>query len=253
MTLPPAPLFIALQFLTTIPITLKSVPHDRDMGRSLLYYPLVGALIGGLLSGFSFLAGVVTASASAPLIAALTLTLWVLVTGGLHLDGLGDSVDALMGGLGDRQRTLDIMKDPTSGPMGVVSLILVLLIKFTALWLLIAAQNWQGILIAPIIGRSVLVLLFLSTPYVRKGGLGALIDKHLPRQKSLMMLAGTLVFVLAIAGMSGFWCLLVSAGLFLMLRAVAMARLGGTTGDSAGAIVELTELSVLVTMSFSGI
>ena len=250
MLLPPHPIFIALQFLTVIPITLKTLPRDEDMGRSLLYYPLVGAIIGTVLAVFAVGITSLSTPTTAPLIAALTLIVWVLITGALHLDGLADSVDALMGGFGDRQRTLDIMKDPTSGPMGVVALILVLLVKFTALWLLFAAQYWQGVLIAPLIGRLALIALFLSTPYVRKGGLGAVISEHIPRQSGLIILAGALALVAAIAGFSTIWLLLVGAGVFTALRAIMMARLGGTTGDSAGALVELIEMSVLVTMVF---
>jgi adenosylcobinamide-GDP ribazoletransferase len=65
--------------------------------------------------------------------AALLLTVWVLLSGGLHLDGLADSADAWLGGFGDRERTLTIMKDPRSGPIAVVVLVLVLLLKFCAL------------------------------------------------------------------------------------------------------------------------
>ena len=251
MFLPPHPLFIALQFLTTIPVTLKQLPQDQDMGRSLLYYPLIGLLIGGLLAGFSAGIAHISSPASAPLIAALTMVLWVLSTGGLHLDGLADSVDALMGGFGDRQKTLLIMKDPTSGPMGVTSLVLVLLVKFTALWLLIGAQNWLGILIAPLMGRAALIALFLTTPYVRKGGLGALICKHMPRQVSMGVLVATLAIMAIIAGYNSLWILLACAGMFMVLRAIFMSRLGGTTGDTAGALVELTEMSVLVVMAFA--
>ena len=251
MVLPPHPIFIALQFLTVIPITLKSLPRDEDMGRSMLYYPLVGAIIGTVLAIFAFGITSLSTPSTVPLIAALTLIVWVLITGALHLDGLADSVDALVGGFGDRQRTLEIMKDPTSGPMGVVALILVLLVKFTALWLLIAAQNWQGVLIAPLIGRSALIALFLSTPYVRKGGLGALISEHMPRQSSMIILAGALALVATIVGFSTIWLLLVGAGVFAISRVIMMARLGGTTGDGAGALAELIEMSVLVTMVFA--
>ena len=251
MRLPPHPFFIALQFLTTIPVTLTKHPHDKAMGRSALYYPLVGVIVGGLLGGFVFLVTQLTAPASAPLIATLTLVLWVLITGGLHLDGLADSVDALMGGLGDRQKTLDIMKDPTSGPMGVVALILVLLVKFTAIWQLVAIHNWQALFIAPLIARASLVALFASTPYVRRNGLGAMICKHLPKPMSMIVLGGTCAVIVAIAGSSGLYCLLTSAGLFFFLRMAIMSRLDGTTGDTAGALVELIETSVLVTMIFA--
>ena len=252
MLLPPHPAFIALQFLTTIPVTLKAIPDDKDMGRSLLYYPLVGLLIGGILAAFAAGISSISSPVVAPLVAALTLALWVLLTGGLHLDGLADSVDALIGGFDDRQKTLKIMKDPTSGPMGVTSLVLVLLVKFTALWLAFSTQNWLGILIAPILGRTALITLFLTTPYVRTGGLGALICKHMPKQTSLFVMVLALAVTAAIAGINVVWILLACAGLFVALRGLFLSRLGGTTGDSAGALVELTEMLTLVVMVFAG-
>lgn len=250
MTLPPHPFFIALQFLTTIPVRLSRVPDEQAMGRSLLYYPLVGLLVGGLLS--ALLWGVMTASSTspAPLLAAIILTLWVLLTGGLHLDGLADSTDALMGGIGDRQRTLDLMKDPTSGPMGVLSLLLVLLIKFTALQALVATQNWQALLVAPLMGRSAVLALFLTTPYVRPNGLGALITTHMPRKTSMIVLLIMLAIVSGFFGWSAPWLLLSVTLVFFGLRTLMMHHLGGTTGDTAGALVELIEMSVLVMMVF---
>ena len=90
----------------------------------------------------------------APLLlhAALLLTAWVLLSGGLHLDGLADSADAWLGGFGDRERTLTIMKDPRSGPIAVVTLGLVLLLKFTALVALIEQHNGAALILAPLIG-----------------------------------------------------------------------------------------------------
>ncbi len=251
MVLPPHPIFIALQFLTTIPVTLKQLPSEQEMGRSLLYYPLIGILIGALLAAFAAGLSQLSSPATAPLVAALTLIVWVLLTGGLHLDGLADSVDALMGGFGDRQKTLEIMKDPTSGPMGVISLVLVLLAKFTALWLAIGMQNWLGILIAPLLGRTALIALFLTTPYVRKGGLGALICEHMPKHTSLLMMLIALAISVAIAGLNAVWGLLACAAAFIALRTLFLSRLGGTTGDSAGALVELTEMVILVVMVFA--
>src|SRR5690606_32208859 len=118
------------------------------LGRSLLFYPLVGGLFGVLLLAFNALLD------GAPLMlhAALLLTAWVLLSGGLHLDGLADSADAWLGGFGDRERTLTIMKDPRSGPIAVVTLVLVLLLKFSALLALIENNQPLGLLLAPLIG-----------------------------------------------------------------------------------------------------
>ena len=116
--------WIALQFLSSLPVRLPGMPEPRQVGRSLLCYPLVGLLFGLLL----WLANHLLYGAPTALHAAMLLTLWVLLSGALHLDGLADSADAWLGGFGDRERTLQIMKDPRSGPIAVVTLGLVLLL-----------------------------------------------------------------------------------------------------------------------------
>ena len=113
---------IALQFLTRVPVRLTAMPAPEQVGRSLLWYPLLGLLVGGLLLGLHLLLG----ATPALLQAALLLTVWVAITGGLHLDGLADSADAWAGGFGDRERSLAIMQDPRSGPIAVVVLVLLL-------------------------------------------------------------------------------------------------------------------------------
>jgi adenosylcobinamide-GDP ribazoletransferase len=239
------PGWIALQFLSSLPVRLPGMPAPRAMGRSLLYYPLVGLLLGTLLGLASDLLG----GAPSLLTAALLLSAWVLFSGGLHLDGLADSADAWLGGFGDRERTLLIMKDPRSGPLAVVTLALVLLLKFTALVAVLDAGHWQALLVVPVLGRSALLGLFLTTPYVRPGGLGQALADHLPRKSGMRVLAAVAVVCVLIGGGPAAWVLVVAAGGFFWLRRVMMQRLGGSTGDTAGAMLELLETLVLVTLA----
>lgn len=234
--------FIALQFLTRLPLPASATPEDRDIGRSLLFYPLVGLLIGALLVALNE----VMADASEALRAALLLAAWVIITGGLHLDGLADSADAWVGGLGDRERTLAIMKDPRSGPAAVTILVVILILKFAALQTLIAAGTWPALLLAPLLGRSAIPLLFLTTPYVRPGGLGAALAAHLPRRASTGAVLATALAVLVLAGKSGILALVATAATFLLLRTMMMRRINGATGDTVGAMVELIETAILI-------
>ena len=158
-------LLIALQFLTRLPVSLPCMPTPEQVGRSLLWYPLVGLLLGLLLWGAHLLLG----QTPALLQAAIILALWVGLSGGLHLDGLADTADAWVGGFGDRERTLTIMKDPRSGPIAVVVLVLLLLLKFAALFTLLQAGQSIYLLLLPWLGRSLLPLLLATTPYVRVG------------------------------------------------------------------------------------
>jgi adenosylcobinamide-GDP ribazoletransferase len=138
------------------------------------------------------------------------------------------------------------MKDPYCGPMAVVVLVLVLLLKFAALHQLATNGEWLGLVIAPVLARTALPVLFLTTPYVRPAGLGSALSKHLPRRTGAFVVALTVVCVGLTGGRDGFWLLLAAAVALLLLRTVMVRRIGGMTGDTAGASVELIELVVLV-------
>lgn len=235
------PLLIALQFLTRLPVRLPGVPTADENGRSLLWYPLVGLLIGGLL----LLGYAVTSDVAVSLQAALLLALWVWLSGGLHLDGLADTADAWVGGYGDRERTLAIMKDPACGPIGVISLVLLLLLKWAALVALLEAEQWLVLLLAPWLGRWVLPLLLLTTPYVRPGGMGQVLSEYMPRRSLPAPLAAHALAML-LCGWAGLIGLLVALMIWGVVRHCLRERLGGTTGDTAGALVELVEVGVLL-------
>jgi len=238
----PLSLLIALQFLTRLPVRLPGMPAPEQLGRSLLWYPPVGLLLGSLLLILYRLLG----DAPAPLHAALLLAAWVGLSGALHLDGLADSADAWVGAVGDRERTLAIMKDPRSGPIAVVVLLVLLLLKFAALLALLDEGAGAALLLAPLLGRGALLALFLSTPYVRPGGLGQALAEHLPRPAARWVLLGVVLACPLLFGAAGLLALLLAAALFLWLRHCLLARLGGTTGDTAGALLELVECGVLV-------
>lgn len=242
------PFWIALQFLSSLPIRLPGMPTPQQSGRSLLFYPLVGLLFGVLLVALNQ----VLVGAPALMHAALLIGAWVMLSGGLHLDGLADSADAWLGGFGDRERTLTIMKDPRSGPIAVVTLVVVLLLKLSAVLALIEAHSSVGLLLAPVISRAAMLALFLNTPYVRAGGLGQALADHLPRQTGVRVLVAVAVLCLLVAGGRGAWVLVVAACGFFWLRRVMIQRLGGSTGDTAGAMLELLETLVLVTLALMG-
>lgn len=239
------PWWIALQFLTRLPVTLAGMPTPEQIGRSLLCYPLVGLLIGLLLLAAQHLL-----DGSAVLLqAALLLALWVGISGGLHLDGLADSADAWVGGFGDKQRTLAIMQDPRSGPIAVVVLVLLLLLKFAALVALLESGSGLLLVLVPWLARCLLPLLFLTTPYVRAGGLGQALAEHLPRRQ-LPWVLGANAAAMLLLGWPALLALLVAGVMFIWLRALMLKRLGGTTGDTAGALLEIAECAVLVALVY---
>jgi len=237
------PFLIALQFLTQIPVRISTQHSDRDIGNSLLYYPLVGFIIGLLL-----IASGEMLNEGPPLVAAaLLLTVWIVLTGGgLHLDGLADSADAWIGGTGSQEKTLLIMKDPDCGPAGIVAITLVLLLKFTALHTLFIAGNWSALLFTLILSRAALPLLLLTTTYVRADGLGSSLTKYQPRCMSKFVIAATAILVILAGGSDGILLLITALLTFLLLRFLMLRRIGGTTGDTAGALVEISETILLL-------
>ena len=243
------PFWIALQFLTRLPAPMLKEYTPQDRGRSVLYYPLIGLVIGALL----VLVHTALAASDAGVRAALLLTAWVLITGGLHLDGLADSADAWLGGHGDRERTLDILHDPRSGPAAIMLVVLVLIVKFAAIAALARPNTWPALLIAPLLGRAAMVGVFLTTPYVREHGLGSAQAQHLPRRTAIWILVACAAGVLALAPALG-WLLLSAtvAGVYL-LRRLMIKRIGGTTGDTLGATCEIIEALILVTWVLVGV
>jgi adenosylcobinamide-GDP ribazoletransferase len=235
-------LLVALGFLTRLPVPARLFGDTRTQAASLAWYPAVGLILGGLLGGLAW-----WLHGHPPLLcAAIVLTAWVALTGALHLDGLADSADAWIGGLGDRERTLAIMKDPRCGPAGVVALLLLLLLKFAALASL-SSGSWSALLMAPLLGRSALTVLFVTTPYVRQSGIGSALT-HASRVPCLVALAISVALCL-LRGWTGLLAVAVAMAVFGLWRRACVQRLGGFTGDTAGALTEMIETAVLVALA----
>lgn len=240
------PFLIALQFLTRLPIRTQGEWQEQKIASSVLYYPLVGALIGALL----WFVGNLFNSFSPVLAAAVLLLLWVLISGGLHLDGLADSADAWAGGYGDKQRSLDIMQDPAAGPFAVVVLVLLLLLKFSALSVIIESKQFYLLMVAPVLGRLSVIVLFLTTPYVRKNGLGDAMAKYFNRRHAYVVTALTVLSSLLVFPSMAFMLAMALSFIALyVLRYLMLQRLDGMTGDTIGASLEITETVALFSLA----
>lgn len=242
------PLLAALQFLTVIPVRLPRALTPREQGRTLLCYPLIGLGLGLLLAAAAWGLSAVLPTMPA---AALLLAFWVGLTGALHLDGLADTADGWLGGHGDRRRTLSIMRDSHSGAAAVVAVALLLLIKLAALSVLMAEQAWLVLIAAPLAGRAAMPLLLAALPYARVGGIGAEMARALPVARAGQIAALSFIGVLLLCGLqAGPVIALLSVTLPLALlwlwSRMLRARLGGTTGDTAGAALEAVEAAVLI-------
>lgn len=235
--------FLAVSLLTRIPIPTLPKLADPDFGRSTLFYPLVGLIIGLILCLPIWLFH----QADALVLAAIVTALWAAITGGLHLDGVADGADAWLGGLGDVEKTHRILKDPLVGAAGAIALVAVLLLKFAALTVLIKHQLSWLIVFAPVLGRNFVLLLFLTTDYVRASGLASAAVKHLPEKPAFWLV----LLVIGLAGLLAWQGLILVLISFWLLRRLMLQRLGGCTGDTAGACVEFGEAAWLIGIALS--
>lgn len=234
-----SPFLLALQFLTRIPIPIAVEPTAKNLGNSVLYYPVVGLIIGLFL----FASAHLLANVDNHLSAALILTLWVGLTGGLHLDGIADCVDGWIGGQGNIEKSLHIMKDPNAGPMGVTALILLLLLKYAALTVLLNNNALIFLVIAPVIGRASVLFLMLSSNYIRANGLAETMIQNLPQNKAIAVTLLAITLYLLLGSIGSTLALLLFA---IVLRKVFIRFFAGITGDMLGASVELHELLILL-------
>ena len=241
----------AMQFLTRIPLATRTLFDNKDYVNSLAWYPVIGLVLGGLV----WLSGVaLTELSSASLAAALLLAVWVLLTGALHLDGVADCADAWVGGFGDREKTFQILKDPRSGPIAVVMLVLVLLVKWAALEVLLGSDHWSIIWLIPLLARGAMPYIFWRLDYASSSGLGSALVEGLSRQRiliSLLFVAVAVTVALSMAMQLEILLLFVPVSLLIYLwwKHVSYQKLDGFNGDCAGALVEFLELGLLLSLA----
>ena len=203
----------------------------------------MGLLLGGLLVVVDRL----TTSWFTPVLAAaLTVTAWKALTGGLHLDGLADCLDGLAGG--DPDRRLAIMRDSRIGTYGVTGLILLLMVVVFALGAIEGPARWRGLLVAPVLGRAMPPLLARLFPSVASGR-SAEFRAELGKAAPVVAIALAALVTIAVLGLAGVLALTAGIGLTILLGAFMVRRLGGVSGDVHGAAVECTELAVLLTVA----
>jgi adenosylcobinamide-GDP ribazoletransferase len=213
------------------------------MGRSAIFFPVIGLILGSILVVVNFL---LTPFASAALLSVILVSLLAFFTGGLHLDGLGDTVDGLGAG-GDRDHILKVMDDSHIGAFGLIAIVLVLLLKIHALES-IDGDRWQTLLVALILGRWAMVL-FAYRSKAAKNGLGSRLIDQLKTKYFIIATLLTLLLVAAIWRRNGIAMMAWVAVFTVANKYYFHRRLGGVTGDTCGAIGELSETSVMVLLA----
>ena len=232
-------LFAAFQFLTTFPAIIRRAFTAQELGRAVGFFPLVGLALGGILYGMEYGLRLLFPP---PVVAIFILAAWLLLTRALHFDGFLDSCDGLFGGF-TPERRLEIMRDSRVGAFGVAGGGLLLLAKYAAL---ISLPHLSGLLLAPVLGRWVLSMAVYAYPYAREKGLGRDMKDNVLWSQVILATTITVLSAWFFAGWTGLLAV-VLAGMVLWFGAgFILRRIPGLTGDSYGALCEMTELAVLL-------
>lgn len=229
-------LLAAVQFLTCLPVP-KVTLSEKDLAAAPAWYGIVGLGLGGVLAGMNL--GLMGWVPVAPRIMMVLLASFLL-TGGLHLDGLADCADGLLGSR-DRERSLVIMRDSRIGTFGTVALIAVLGLQWSALAELPGTAQTMALLLGPGLARAGLLVGAVKAAPARLGGLGAW---FLPTVTPLRVLCSGLPVIavaLWMAPQVGLWCCLAAPAAALLARRWFVRRLGGQTGDTLGGTLVLIE------------
>jgi adenosylcobinamide-GDP ribazoletransferase len=233
---------LAVEFLTVLRLRRWRARDLRDVARAQAFYPLVGLALGGMLALLDWL--LASSLPSGPRAAVLVAAL-AAATRGLHLDGLADTFDGLLGGH-DRERRLDIMRDPRLGSFGATALAVVLLLQWSAVAALSGDARRPALVLAPALGRFGMVAVTAAFPYARPGGLGTGY-REAARGLPLWLAGATaIVAALALLGPAGAGVLLAAVAAALLMGWWAWRAVGGVTGDTYGASCEMGQAAALL-------
>lgn len=229
---------LAVQFMTRIPIKREIEFSKKNLRTAISAFPLIGMFLG-LISGLIFRAFTVYDDKVA---AGMCILAMVVLSGGLHLDGLSDTLDGFLSGR-EKERTMEIMKDSRLGTFGALGLILVILLKFVFLSGL-GVDGWIGIPLAMAGGRLSAAWMIWRFPPARKEGLGSMFKGSKPG-KSIIVISVLLTAFVGILYPLGIVSLLASIISGQFIGQWSMRKISGLTGDVYGAGIELSELTAL--------
>lgn len=235
--------FIAtLQFLTRITI-IKNPEYDKDFKKGIIYFPLVGLVLGAILAGIykgiiNFLPSTATSI--------FVMAIYIVLTGGFHLDGLGDTFDGFYSSR-TKEEILVIMKDSRLGSNGVIVIIFSLLIKTFTLASFTEDKAFLALLLMPMMGRLASVYGSYKIPYAREKGLGHIyIDAITTKEVVYATFIAVIITFVDINSLP----FIIVVGLFSMaFKSHSKNMINGMTGDTLGALCELTEIIYLLYIS----
>ncbi|TAN61502.1 adenosylcobinamide-GDP ribazoletransferase [bacterium] len=234
------PFLIALQFLTVFPVRISSEITADDSAGALIFFPVVGALIGVILClislCFSFLPHLVTI--------AILLSAMVIVSGAIHLDGFVDTCDGIFSGR-KKEEILEIMRDSRVGAMGAIGVTLLLLLKFTLLASIPKVDLWKLLILTPLFSRWAQVFACYSSPYAHKEGKARYFVEGAGKKEMFIATVFMLAAFVLLMPAKGITAVFFSIFAILLLMGFVKKKIGGMTGDTIGAVSELSEVCLL--------
>ena len=237
-------ILIAISFFTRFPIKLKDV-SEEEFYDSMIFMPLVGLLVGAILFAVSWVLSYIHVI---QLQALFTMIVYIWITGGLHLDGFADTVDALFSAR-DHAKMMEIMKDSRLGSFGAIGLILLFLTIWSC-YTVILPENLLILILMPVIGRYCAIqTCCFSTDAEGGGGLGRRIVEMTKPWHVLLYLVLILPFAWFAIGPVAFFAALGTMVINLGLMLYLQHKIGGITGDTIGLTIELTQTIFLVVLA----
>lgn len=240
----------AMGFLTVLPIPSSIASSPAPLATAPLFFPLVGLLIGGIVACLDRVALVVFQPSGANGLVVIALA---ILTGGLHLDGVGDVADAIAS-RSEVKRKLEIMREPHIGAFAAIAIVSVLLMKYALLFGLSphSPLRWRAIALTPSLARTAVLLPMAAFPYAHgEVGMGDAFQKIKQRTWLYAILCGVVLSWL-IAG--GLGCVVATAAcaMALVIGYSFKLHFGGLTGDCYGAITELAECFIIGAFAIAG-
>lgn len=232
-------LILGIQFLTRIPINKSVEFSQRNIRNSLFFFPYIGMLIGGIGSLVFYFLG----QLNMEIAAFLTVLTLIFITGGLHIDGLSDTLDGFLSNR-DREKTLEIMKDSRVGAFGVIGIVLLILGKYIIIKSL-TIDMWAIIIFSLANSRLVAGWIISTKKTARKGGLGELFHNSNPK-RNILYSSIIYIIILLYANIYYIIPLLITYIFAEIFSRWSYKKIGGLTGDVYGAIMETSEIVSLL-------
>lgn len=239
-----------LQFMTRIPINIDT-GFDEEFHKTITYFPLVGLVLGVLIYIIGLVSGIFFDSFITSIIVTLAL---VILTGGLHIDGLGDTFDAIYS-YRDKERMLEIMKDSRLGTNSLLAIMFLILLKIGFIYSIINNSLLWTVIFMPVVARLGVIVMMYKTVTPRENGMGNLFIGKASTSMFTIAILYTIILIIGISKLiflaSTFEAMMLISTIIILFvfnnlfKKYIYKKIDGVTGDILGCTIELGELIYL--------